>query len=134
MSFSVQINPDHPNVIVNVLYSDFNPGKELAAVLDELQAAFESMTGPFYYISDTSEAKWGFGDMVQAMAASAGRSTGFLKNPMLQEIIVISTSNLINIGVKALGQGQYGFLNARTMASQQEALYYIEGAMHQKTA
>lgn len=131
MSYSVNINPEHPNVIVNVLNADFNPGKELPAVLEELKTAFESMNVPFYYISDTSEAKWGFGEMVQAMAASAGRSTGFLKNPLLQEIIVVSTSTLINLGVNALGQEQYGIVHARTMPTVNEALRHIEMAMAQ---
>jgi hypothetical protein len=133
MSYSVQIDPQHPNVIVNVLPADFNPGKELPAVLEELKAAFESMTVPFYYISDTSDAKWGFGEMVQAMAASAGRNTGFLKNPLLQEIIVVSTSNLINLGVNALGQEQYGIVNARTMPNLKEALRHIESSMLQRS-
>ena len=129
MSYTVHVSAEHPNVIVNVLNSDFNPGKELPTVLEELKASFESMTKPFYYISDTSDAKWGFGEMVQAMAAAAGRNTGFLKNPLLQEIIVISTSNLINMGVNALGQDQYGFLHARTVSSLEDALHYIENAM-----
>lgn len=128
MSYVVETQHKASPVVINILNDDFNAGKELGPALEEIKAAFGAMTEPFYYISDTTRAKWNFGDMIQAMAASAGRDISFLKNPHLKEIIVVTDSSLIQMGVSALGQEQYGMVKAKTVPTLEAALEYIEKA------
>jgi len=128
MSYIVETQHTVSPVVINVLNEDFSPAQELGAALDEIGAAFDSMTEPFYYVSDTSKAKWNFGEMVQAMSSAASRGMNLLKNPHLKEIIVVTDSSLIQLGVSALGQEQYGMVRARTVPTLEAALDYINGA------
>lgn len=129
MSYRIEIQPSVPPVVISVLNADFNPVTELNPVLQEIDSAFASMSEPFYYVSDTHSAHWNFAEMVQAMAASAGRDVSFLKNPYLKQIIVVTDSNLIKLGVSALGQEQYGMVRASTVPTLEAALDYVHSTV-----
>lgn len=125
MSYIVETQRTVSPIVINVLNEDFNSAKELGPVLDDISLAFDSMSEPFFYVSDTSKAKWNFSEMVQAMSTATGRGIGMLKNPHLKEIIVVTDSSLIRMGVSALGQEQYGMVRARTVPTLEVALDYI---------
>jgi hypothetical protein len=128
MSYLVETQPSVPPVVISVLNADFNPAAELGPALEEIDAAFAAMSEPFYYVSDTHNAHWNFAEMVQAMAASAGHDVRFMKNPYLKEIVVVTDSSLIKMGVSALGQEQYGMVRASTAPTLEAAFEYIHSA------
>ncbi|NDJ53090.1 MAG: hypothetical protein GYB68_08415 [Chloroflexi bacterium] len=124
MSYVVKAEQQLP-IVSSTLYEDFNAREELPKVLEELRDAFAGMKEPFFYISDTTEARWKFADMVQAMASAAVGGGSVLKNRNLQQIIVVTGSSLVEMGVSALSQPQYGLLDARTCATYEDAIEWV---------
>jgi hypothetical protein len=123
MAYKLEIHPELP-VVVCVLGADFDPKRDVGEVIKELKRTFDEAKQPIFYINDMSEVRWSFSDVVLGMGAAASAG-GVMRHPNLREIIVISRSELVRLGVGALGQSQYGGLRARLATNLEEALTYI---------
>lgn len=108
------------------LGADFSLRDDMENVLGSLQDLLDKADQPLYYINDLTGARLSFGDIVlgMGMAASAG---GVLRHPNLREMIIISASDVIKLGVKALGQAQYGGINARIATDMDQAVAFVQG-------
>ncbi|MGF1503884.1 MAG: hypothetical protein ACFB51_01915 [Anaerolineae bacterium] len=125
MSYTITRRDDLP-VLISEVSTDFDPRSDLQPLLAELDAAFAAMDGPFYYIANIGESKWNFAQVVQALGQVAGSNAAMLlRNPHLRETLVVVHSDLIELGVRALSQTQYGGLRAHLMDSVEEALAYV---------
>lgn len=124
MAYTITTDPDLP-AIVCTLGADFNLKADMENVFQELHRLLDQAGQPVYYVNDITDAKFSFSDIVlgMGMAASAG---GVLRHQNLYEMIVISASDVVKLGVKALGQAQYGGLNARIANNLDEATSFIK--------
>jgi hypothetical protein len=66
-----------------------------------------------------------FGDMVSQMGSFTKGSTAFLKHPNIRELVIITSSDILTLGAKALGQAQYGRLPVSVFGSPEEAFDYM---------
>ncbi len=96
-------------------------GDVLQAVYDE----FERIDQMAYYLADIRQINLGFGDLVIGMADSALGKRPVLAHPNTVETIVISESEIVKMGINALGQAQYGSAKARVARDLDEALAYV---------
>jgi hypothetical protein len=127
MSYKLELHPELPAVIC-LLGTDFEPRHDIGDIIKDLKKHFDNAQQPIFYVNDMSEVKWGFSDVVLGMGAAAAAG-GVMRHPNLREIIVISRSELVRLGVGALGQSQYGGLRARIVSNLDEGLNYIKGAI-----
>jgi len=123
MSYTIYPHTDLPAIIC-VLGAEFNLKADMDNVLQELHALLDQVGQPVYYINDISGAKMNFSDLVVGMGAAA-TAGGVLRHPNLYELIMLSASDVIRLGVTALGQSQYGGIKARFAKSLDEALTFV---------
>jgi hypothetical protein len=124
MTYKLYAHDELPAIICE-LGPDFSLKDDMENVLKELSGLLDKAGGPVYYVNDITGAKLTFGDIVlgMGMAASAG---GVMRHPNLHELITVSASDIVKLGVKALGQAQYGGIKARIASSVDEALAFIQ--------
>jgi hypothetical protein len=123
VAYKLELHQELP-VVVCILGADFDPRRDITEVIKDLKSKFDEANQPIFYINDMSEVKWSFTDVMLGMGAAAAAG-GVMRHPNLREIIVISRSELVRLGVGALGQSQYGGLRARIASNLEEGLNYV---------
>ncbi len=129
MGYTITTDPTMP-VIVCTLGADFSLKEDMNNVLQELSQLLDQAPRPVYYISNITGARLTFGDIVMGMGATASMG-GVLRHPNMVEMIVISASDVVRLGVKALSQAQYGGVNARLAQDLDEAMRFVQAEMSQ---
>jgi hypothetical protein len=124
MSYTLYAHPELPAIILEI-GPEFDLKGEMEDVLQDLQKLLDQAGQPVYYINNITGAKLSFGDIVVGMGATASAG-GVLRHPNLHELIMISASEIIKMGVKALGQAQYGGVKAHTANSLDDALAFVQ--------
>ena len=113
-------------IIVGVVGADFDLRVDTEPYLHEIQVMLDRMDGPTVYISDLRGFELNFGDLTALMSVVTRGDTAVLKHPNLRNIILVASSNMIKLGVSALGQTQYGGLHASVVPTLEEALAAAE--------
>jgi hypothetical protein len=124
MNYKIEQNPSEPIVLVT-LFESFDFVLDFNEAIRELTAIFDAQSSPVFYACDVRSIKVGFGDMVGLMALQTKGSTAFLKHPNIHELVLITSSDLLTFGGKALGQKQYGGLSVSIFGSPEEAFDYM---------
>jgi hypothetical protein len=65
-----------------------------------------------------------FGDAVAGMATVTRGNTAVFKHPKLLQLVVVTTSGLIELTTRAFGQEQYGSMKSEVFNTLDEALEY----------
>jgi hypothetical protein len=120
--------PGEPIIIFQPSDNDPAPSQETfartAALMDEIG------TEKVYRIIDLTEvqANVRFGDMVQVMAQETSGAAGSASDPRMRDVMV-STSDLLKLAAKSMGQQQYLGREIPLFPSVDEALAYIRGEL-----
>lgn len=128
MSFETSLLPGEP-IILMKLHSTFSVAKDTAASNASLLELLETANEPLYLVIDVTELKISFSDMVGGMATLTKGEMAVFKHPNLKQIVAVTTSDMIALGAKALGQSQYGEVMAKTFPTLDEALAYVRQAI-----
>ncbi len=124
MSFEITPLPGEP-IILTKLYSTFSVARDAAASNARLFELLDAVGEPHYLIIDAADIKISFSDMVSGMAALTRGDMAVFKHPSIKQIVAVTTSDMLSLGAKALGQSQYGEVMARTFPTLDEALAYV---------
>ncbi len=114
----------------NILVAVFeNPYKvaDSTEMLEQFSQMLEDTTGKVYLIGDMSKLNLNFGDMVQGLASVVSNKYGPLLKEERLHLLAITSSKILEFGVKALGQSQYGGLNVSLFNSLDDALGFARG-------
>ncbi|MGF1505188.1 MAG: hypothetical protein ACFB51_08700 [Anaerolineae bacterium] len=120
MNYTLTTYTDLPAVVC-IMHADFDAQADLARVIPEVIEAFDGVGSPVYYIVDVGESRWPFPQIVQGLAQVTAAGA-MLRHPNLAEVLVIADSQLVEMGVKALAETQYGSIRTRLVSSVQDGL------------
>jgi hypothetical protein len=124
MSYTFEKLPDEP-ILLSVLGEAYDVGRDASVASQQLFDLLETMDVPVFLVVDARDLKANFGDVVAGLgAATRGEGVG-LKHPNVQEVVLVTTSGLVSMGAKALGQLQYGGLRSSVFETLDEALAYV---------
>jgi hypothetical protein len=124
MSYTVKKLPGEP-ILLNVVGKAYDIGRDAPAACQELFDLLEALDAPVFLVVDARELKANFGDVVVGLGATTREGVAVLKHPNIREIVLVTTSGLVSMGVKALGQVQYGGLKSSAFETLDEALAYV---------
>ena len=124
MSYDVKEFKGEPIVLVT-MNEDFDPAHDTADSIERLTPFFDAQTAPIFYAVDIRSIRFDFGDVVSMMGMATKGNATFLRHPNIRELVIITSSEMITLGAKALGQSQYGGLNVSVFGSPEEAFGYM---------
>ena len=124
MSYKIEEIPGEP-IILASFAADFSLARDATEAVDTLTPILDSQPTPVFYVSDARDIKTDFGDMVGLMGFVTKGNTAFLKHPNIREVVIITSSDLLKLGAKALGQQQYGGVPVSVFGSPEEAFEYM---------
>lgn len=121
MPYHIEAHPDQ-SIIVGSAGAGFDIGEEIEQYLSELKSLLDQMPGPVVYIADARALSMDFGDITGSMGMLTRGDLAVMRHPNLRAVVVITDNALIGMGVKALGQSQYGGLHAFVAPNLDEAV------------
>ncbi len=122
-SFEVVKLSEEP-IVVGRFGSDYDMAADFPESSLLVREVFEQQTEPFFYILNIAAMKLDFSQLVMRMADLTDPENGPYRHPLLQEIILVTTSDLGLLAVDAVHQEQYGALRARLCSFEEEAIEY----------
>lgn len=124
MNYKTERLPGEP-IIIHTLLPDYRMGKDARAAIQEMaEIANEIEKKPVYIIIVTYDMKLNFGDLVQGLAMATRGETAIFTDPNVR-LRMVGSGGLVELGVKAFEQRQYGGLDVRLYPTLEDAL---EGA------
>ncbi len=122
MNYEIEAIPGKP-IIMAALSESFDLVRDSARMVDELLSVLNTQPAPVFYISDARSMRVNFGDMVGLMGFMAKDHTAL--HPNIREVVVITSSDMVSLGAKALDQTQYSNLPVSVFGSIEEAFDYV---------
>ena len=123
--YSIQKLPDEPIIIAqlsrSITFEDRPSDPESAHQTQELLDAQEE---PFFYIFDMSEVELDIKNMILAANRGAGQEGTSLRHPMIKELLVVTSSKLINLAAKGLNSDIFGRVPTSVFETVDDALVY----------
>ncbi len=124
MNYRTERLPGEP-IIIHTLFPDYRMGKDARPAIQEMaEIANEIEEKPVYIIIVTYDMKLNFGDLVQGLAMATRGETAIFTDPNVR-LRMVGSGGLVELGVKAFEQRQYGGLDVRLYPTLEDAL---EGA------
>ncbi len=124
MNYRTERLPGEP-IIIHTLLPDYRMGKDARPAIQEMaEIANEIEEKPVYIIIVTYDMKLNFGDLVQGLAMATRGETAIFTDPNVR-LRMVGSGGLVELGVKAFEQRQYGGLDVRLYPTLEDAL---EGA------
>ena len=123
MGFEIAKVGNEP-IIVETMHTDFSLKNDLPVSIDQLQVMLDEVNEPHTFIIDATEARLTFGDAIAGMASVTRGNTAVFKHPNLRQLLVVTTSNLVELTTRAFGQEQYGGVKSEAFGSLDEAIDY----------
>jgi hypothetical protein len=112
------------NIVVECISADFSIKDDTIPSNRVIIALLESVPGPMPYILDVTDISVTFGDMVGVLGAGTRGEAPAYIHRNISELLVVTQSVLITLGVQALAQAQYGGLKTHIFSTREEALTY----------
>jgi hypothetical protein len=120
MAYTVQRIPNEPIIVLKVM-NPFNPAKEVPEQNAEIAKLSQGVTPPVYLISDLSELKISFSDLVVSLAEVKRDEESAFNNKNLVTLTV-GSNEMVRLSVEAAKQKQYGGVNIQIFGSVDEAI------------
>lgn len=131
MPITVTRLPNEP--IVHVLFDEYADLRvEIPTMIRGIFVARDSIEEPcnlYYLIMDLTHYKLTFGDLISLMGELKGVRT-IRRADRPARILVVGIGGIIEMGVKALAQGQYGSYQSRLFSTFDEALNAARHQLH----
>ena len=128
-NYSTERLPDEP-IIVHTILPDYRMGKDARPAIQEMaEIANEIDEKPVYIIIVTHSISLNFSDLVQGLAMATRGETAIFTDPNVC-LRLVGSGRLVELGVRAFEQRQYGGLDVRLYPTLGDAL---EG-VHQEMA
>ena len=112
-----------------IIISRFGADYDLVADFPEssklVNRTFQEQSEPFFYILNIAEMKMDFSQLVMRMADLTDAKSGPYRHPLLQEIVLVTESDLGSLAVDAMHQEQYGAVQGKLCSSEEEAIAYV---------
>jgi hypothetical protein len=122
MSYRLEQLPDEPIIVLSLL-SDSSLREQISDSAEEATLLIEEAAEEWVYlIYDVRNLRPNFSDLVGALG-QATKATNLFKNPRLRTVVV-GSGPLVEMGVKALSQEQYGGRPAPLFETVEEAIDY----------
>ncbi len=124
MNYRTEKLPGEP-IIIHTILPDYRMGRDARLAIQEMaEIANEIEEKPVYIIIVTYDMKLNFGDLVQGLAMATRGETAIFTDPNVR-LRMVGSGGLVELGVKAFEQRQYGGLDVRLYPTLEDAL---EGA------
>jgi hypothetical protein len=101
MSYDIKEIPGESIVLVT-LSESFDPAYDAVDSIEKITSILDAQPAPVFYAIDIRSLHVNFGDMVSMMGLATKGATGFLKHPNIREVVIISSSDMLTLGAKAL--------------------------------
>jgi hypothetical protein len=124
MSYTVKKLPGEP-ILISVMGEAYDIGRDASASAQQLLDLLETLDVPVFLVADMREIRANFGDVVAGLGAATRGEAAVFRHPNIREVVVVTTSDLLGMAAKALGQLQYGGLRASVFETLDEALAYV---------
>jgi hypothetical protein len=121
--YTLEKLPDEP-ILLSVMGEAYDVGRDAPAACQQLFDLLETMDVPVFLVVDARKLTADFGDVVAGLGTATRKGVAVLRHPNIQEIVLVTTSGLVSMGAKALGQLQYGGLRSSVFETLDEALAY----------
>ncbi len=125
MPFSVEQVPNQP-IFVITLSEPFDQAKEAPASDWKFQELIATVQGTIYRVIDLTRWTIPFNDMINGLASDTRGGAG--ADPRIHTVIV-GSGEMVEFGVKAMKQRQYGAKEIPLFASLDEALAYVNAEL-----
>jgi hypothetical protein len=124
MTTEITLLPGEP-IMINRPDATFSLAKDIPVDSERMLELLDSSNQPLYLIIDVTNVKINFSDLITGMAALTKSNRAVFKHPNIKQIIVVTTSDMLALGAKALKQVQYGGLESQVFPTFDEALAYV---------
>ncbi len=128
MPVAVEQIPNQPIIVVTVT-EPFDPLKEMPVSNRQFSEIAATIQGTLYRIVEITRLKIGFNDLVNVLAVDTRSGPG--ADPRVRTVIV-GSGEMVELGVKAMKQRQYGAKETPMFASLDEALTYVNAELAKK--
>ncbi len=125
MPVTIEKLPDQPVIVITVT-EPFDHFKELPAGFRKFQELAASVQGTIYRIIDVTGWRVPFNAVVDGLAADT--RGGAATDPRVRTVLV-GSGEMVELGVKAVKQRQYGGREMALFASMDEALAYVNAEL-----
>ena len=127
MAYTVKLLSDLPVVI-----TEAQPGfqwQEQPAVQAEVRPYLDAATQPLFYVIDITRTKIDFETVMQSTNRGARSEGSTWRHPNLREMMFVSADPLVKRAVAGMNSAAFGFLEAKTFDTLDEARAYIRSQM-----
>jgi hypothetical protein len=128
MAISVEKLPDEPIVLVRIT-NPLDVSRDIPYLIQELERIFDASPEQLFDITDTIGLNVSFGELVAGMAALTKGKSNVLRHPKVSGYAIVADSGLVQLGVSALGQVQYGNISAKVVTTLDEAFVVAREAL-----
>jgi hypothetical protein len=112
-------------IVHGKILPDFPIRRDVREAGNMLRVMLDQAKEPVPYILDVIEIRMDFGEMIYAMADLTKGEGAVWRHPMLKEMIVITNSSMVRLGVNSLRQMQYGGLKTAAFSTLEEAFKHL---------
>lgn len=124
---TVEKLPGEPIAIVTH-YPPYKPDQDIVAAEHELAKILAEMQEPLFVITDYSGVDVSFNDLVMSLADASSRTEAASVRSDKIRLVLVGSSDLVELGASALAQEQYGSVQTPFFKSIDEALAYCRSA------
>lgn len=121
MSYEVSLLPDEPIILV-VWHEDFVLTVDLIPAIKEMHQLLDSVTEPYYMISDSTRPTIRFDDLLVGAYYAVKGPNPIFKHPNFAGITLISHQKFAEIMAKGMKTATFGYMDVPVVHTMEEAL------------
>lgn len=129
MSYTIDVREDLSTVVIT-FHEGFSGEDQIKAYTQEIFDIYENFDQPYYQISDISEMKLDFNDVMTFIKEGVVGKQSITKHVHNKGIVIITESRFYQMTIKGLNTASFGNLKMEIFSSIEEALNWV----HQQAA
>ena len=125
MRYRLDRLPGEP-IILGIFGNEYDIRRDTPLFNHQMADLLAKSDRPTYFICDMINMKLTFSDMVAGLAMVTRGEMAVMRHPRLARIMVVSGSELVRMGARAMTQAQYGTLKVMMC----DSIYDAQEAIH----
>src|SRR5438105_1255172 len=128
MPILIEKQPDEP-IITVLATSPIDFKTEIPPAMREFIAILDQAAEPVWDITEARNLPINFSEIVAVLGIISRADIGVVRHPKLAGIALIADNDLLRMGMRALGQAQYGSVQVKVFATLEEAFAFVRSTV-----
>jgi hypothetical protein len=128
MSIIIKRLPDEPIIFIEAR-NPIDLKVDMPDAITRFKALLDAAERPVWDVTDALGFTMSFADMVGMLGTISRTDLGVIRHRNFAGLALVADSDLLRMGLNALGQAQYGGLTVKTFATLDDAMAYVRTAI-----